>query len=416
MKALDVLGWVVVHATWQAATIVCAAGLILRLMRASPPVHYAIAFGALAMVATTPIATGLLLVNAQVPVIGAAGEAAGTSAGRLGVATGTSMFLTHTIVVTATRWIGLAWLGCIVVLLVRWCGGWWLIVQIRRRGTRPARVAWHAALGRVASRMGVVSTVELLESSSVDTPTVVGHRPPVVLLPVPAFEALPIAEAESVLAHELAHVRRRDFVANGAQSLIEILFFFHPLVRWLSHRARDERELCCDEAAVEASASRLVYVRALAHLETVRVSLQGSRLALAANGGTLLRRIQYLTTAGDQPRSASSGACVPLALTATLALLATVGSIVVPPTLHAIALANPVGARYTVRAADPAGAFTITFERGRPVRATVDDVAIARERLVTRGDSLFVPWPGRAGSFVVRMKANGFTWTPRQRQ
>jgi BlaR1 peptidase M56 len=236
----------------------------------------------------------------------------------------------------------------------------------------------------------------------------------VILLPIPAFETLASADAESLLAHELAHVRRGDFLANGVQTVVEILFFFHPAVRWLSRTVRDERELCCDDAAVQATGSRIVYARALAQLELLRSSFGAGRLALSANGGTLLRRIQRLADATDSRTdgSLSSHLMLTLALAATLACVASVGSVVLPPTMRAQAAMQPVADRYTVHAYDPAGEFTITFERGRPTRATIDGIAVARERLIARGDSLFLPW-GEARHFAVRLRPGGFTWTPR---
>jgi hypothetical protein len=236
----------------------------------------------------------------------------------------------------------------------------------------------------------------------------------VILLPIPAFETLASADAESVLAHELAHVRRGDFLANGVQTVVEILFFFHPAVRWLSRTVRDERELCCDDDAVQATGSRIVYARALAQLELLRSSFGAGRLALSADGGTLLRRIQRLADATDSRTdgSLSSHLMLTLALAATLACVASVGSVVLPPTMRAQAAMQPAADRYTVHAYDPAGEFTITFERGRPTRATIDGIAIARERLIARGDSLFLPW-GEARHFAVRLRPDGFTWTPR---
>jgi beta-lactamase regulating signal transducer with metallopeptidase domain len=414
MRALDTLGWVIVHAIWQGALITGGLAIFLRFGRAPSRLRYGTAFGALLLVVAAPVATAALLASAKVTVID--GPTAIAARG-IGTGTHTPLVLTlYTALALVTRWMALVWLACVAVLLVRWCGGWWLVARLATRGARPARPAWEASLRTTASRMGVASSVELLESSAVDTPTVVGHRRPVVLLPVPAFEVLASAEAESVLAHELAHVRRADFAANGVQSFVEILFFFHPAVRWLSRTVRDERELCCDDVAVEAAESRLVYARALAQLETVRSSLGGRQLALGASGGTLLRRIQRLANTGDsvERSEVSSRLGAMLTLVATLVLMAALGSLVVPATLQAIALVNPVADRYTVRAQDPAGEFTVTFERGRPTRATVAGVTVGPGQLVTRGDSLFLPW-GSAGSFAVRVKLNGFTWTPRRR-
>lgn len=411
MSVLGALGWVIVHAAWQAALVASVLAVFLRVGRAPARLRYATAFRALLLIVALPLLTALVLATAGVDVSTASGRAGGAGA----PATAGRLFLFTTALAPLTKWVALGWLAGVVVLLVRWGGGWWLVARLTSRATRPARPAWTASSRSAAERMGVTSSVELLESTSVDTPTLIGHRRPMVLLPIPAFEALAPAEAESVLAHELAHVRRGDFVANGVQTVVEILFFFHPAVRWLSRTVRDERELCCDDVAVEVIGSRIVYARALAQLEQLRSSFGAGRLALGANGGTLLRRIQRLAADTDCAAhdSVSSQLILTLAVSMTLACVAAVGSIVVPPTIHAQAAAPPAGDRYTVRAHDPAGEFTITFERGRPTRATIDGIAVGRERLVARGDSLFLPWRG-TGYFAVQLKPDGFSWTPRR--
>lgn len=410
MTALGALGWVVVHAVWQGAVVAGVLAIFLRVGQASARLRYTTAFGALLLLVALPLVTAIVLTTADVDASSAGVRASGAGAS----APAELLFLIHAALAPTTRWVALAWLAGVVVLLGRWGGGWWLVTRLTSRATRPARPVWTASLHSAAARMGVTSSIELLESTSVDTPTLIGHRRPVVLLPIPAFEALATAEVESVLAHELAHVRRGDFVANGAQTVVEILFFFHPAVRWLSWTVRDERELCCDDVAVQTTGSRVVYARALAQLELLRSSFGGGRLALGANGGTVLRRIQRLADDADRPvhRSLASQLMLTLAVAATIACVAMVGSLVVPPTIHAQAAERLLAARYTVRAHDPAGEFTITFEHGRPTRATIDGIAVARERLVTRGDSLYLPW-GRAGYFAVRLKSDGFTWTPR---
>lgn len=410
MTALGALGWVVAHAVWQAAVVAGVLAVFLRVGRSSARLRYATAFGALLLLVAIPIVTAIVLAMADVGVSGARARARGAGA----PAPPDVLSLVHSALAPATGWVALAWLAGVVVLLVRWGGGWWLVRRLRSRATRPARPAWTASLRSAAARMGVTSPIELLESTSVDTPTLIGHRRPVILLPIPAFETLASADAESVLAHELAHVRRGDFLANGVQTVVEILFFFHPGVRWLSRTVRDERELCCDDDAVQATGSRIVYARALAQLELLRSSFGAGRFALSANGGTLLRRIQRLADATDSRTdgSLSSHLMLTLALAATLACVASVGSVVLPPTMRAQAAMQPAADRYTVHAYDPAGEFTITFERGRPTRATIDGIAVARERLIARGDSLFLPW-GEARHFAVRLRPGGFTWTPR---
>ena len=123
-------------------------------------------------------------------------------------------------------------------------------------------------------------------------PTAIGWLQPVILLPASAMTGLSIPQLEAILAHELAHIRRHDYLVNVLQCIVETLLFYHPAVWWVSRKIREEREACCDELAVTLCPDPLVYARALLEMEQLRVA--GPRLALAANGGLLMNRIQRL--------------------------------------------------------------------------------------------------------------------------
>jgi hypothetical protein len=122
---------------------------------------------------------------------------------------------------------------------------------------------------------------------------------PVVLLPLGFFAHLDPIAAEAVLAHELAHLRRLDGLVNGLQCLIEVLFFFHPAVWWLSSRIRAEREHCCDDVAVRACGDALFYAETLSRLDELRAP--SASLALQARGGNLMERLRRLLVS-DPPQ------------------------------------------------------------------------------------------------------------------
>ena len=121
---------------------------------------------------------------------------------------------------------------------------------------------------------------------------VVGWLRPVILLPASALTGLTLEQLESILAHELAHVRRCDYLVNALQNTIETLMFYHPAVWWISRCVREEREHCCDDLVVRVCEDRVVYARALFRLEELRGT--PARLAFAASGGSLLQRIRRL--------------------------------------------------------------------------------------------------------------------------
>ena len=128
-------------------------------------------------------------------------------------------------------------------------------------------------------------------------PTLVGWIKPVVLLPAAALAGLSPEQLQAILAHELAHVRRHDYLVNLLQSMVETLLFYHPATWWVSAQVRAEREHCCDDLAVEVCGDRLVYVSALAELTTI-ASHRG--FALAATDGSLVGRVRRIL---GRPRS-----------------------------------------------------------------------------------------------------------------
>jgi hypothetical protein len=143
-----------------------------------------------------------------------------------------------------------------------------------------------------------------------------------VLLPAVAVSGLTPTQIEALIAHELAHVRRHDYLVNLLQAAVETLLFYHPAVWWVSKQVRAEREHCCDDLAVRVC-DRLVYVSALSDLAAMAIP----RTALAATGGSLLTRVRRILGAGDSAAS-TGGAWVPglVALVVLGAIVPALGS------------------------------------------------------------------------------------------
>lgn len=130
---------------------------------------------------------------------------------------------------------------------------------------------------------------------------VIGHLRPVILMPVGLLTGLPAGQIEAILLHELAHIRRWDYLINVLQRAVEGLLFYHPAVWWISRVIRTEREHCCDDAAVAISRDPHGYALALATLEQTR--WQGREPALAAAGGNLMNRVHRLLYPAKQNRT-----------------------------------------------------------------------------------------------------------------
>ncbi len=192
-------------------------------------------------------------------------------------------------------WLVPTWACGVLLLSMRMLWGCAKVAGLKRQGeaAEPALLAMVAGL---AARIRVTRPVRVLMSSLADGPSVVGWLRPVLLLPAATVLGLRMEQLEAVLAHELAHIRRHDYLVNMLQMLVETLFFYHPAVWWISRRIRDERELCCDDIAVRSCGDAVCYARALAALERMRVVEAGLMFgaALGAQDGPLQYRIERL--------------------------------------------------------------------------------------------------------------------------
>ena len=221
-------------------------------------------------------------------------------------------------------WLVIAWVLGVVVLSVRLAHGWISARRLRTTGTRSTAESLQQMLRRLADRMRVSRPVQLLESMLVEVPAVIGWLRPVILVPTSALTGLTPQQLEVLLAHELAHVRRYDYIVNLMQCVIETLLFYHPALWWVSRRVREERENCCDDLVVQLCGNRRLYATALVEMERLRP--ETPRLALAATGGSLLDRVRRLVAPETARRELfprwSAGGGLAGVVAVTVALLA----------------------------------------------------------------------------------------------
>jgi len=208
-------------------------------------------------------------------------------------------------------WIVAGWAAVAGALGLRLALG---MVWIGRAG-RPTRtdVHWDARLSSMAIQFGISRSVRLRVVDALASPVTAGWWRPVVLVPAALVAGMPPQLLEALLAHELAHVRRHDYLVNLAQSVIETMLFYHPVVWWLSHRIRVERELIADDIAARQLGEPRRLALALSELERLQFSTH--HLAQAANGGDLMSRIKRLVRP-DTPTSNWKAALPVLAMAA----------------------------------------------------------------------------------------------------
>ena len=152
---------------------------------------------------------------------------------------------------------------------------------------------WKEKLNSLADHLGIHQKIEILQSGIAKVPMVVGHLKPVILIPLGLLNSLSMTEVEAILCHELAHIKRRDYLVNVLQSFIEIIFFFNPAVLWVSKLIKEERENCCDDLALTQVSDRKVYVKALLSCQEFQAATPDFAMALTGKS-QLVNRVSRM--------------------------------------------------------------------------------------------------------------------------
>ena len=189
------------------------------------------------------------------------------------------------------------WLICLFIQLSRLMAGLYGIGRLRREGTKPPG-KWNDTLLLLSGQLGLKGRVSLLESASVKIPAAFGFFKPVILVPLGILSNLPAEQVETILLHELAHIKRGDYLTNLLLHITEAVFFFNPGLRWLNALIRREREACCDDMVLSVTVDRTVYLNALVSFREYFAAKTGSSYAVALGKGRngLLWRVRRMLT------------------------------------------------------------------------------------------------------------------------
>lgn len=356
------LGMTLLHFLWQGAIIVSiyAAARRWGARTLGANGRYFLACAAFTAMAIAPVVTWMLL-HGPTPESVAVTFAAPLSAARTEPARSISLSLpadaARTVPGPFLVWVVVFWLTGASVFSLRLLCGWIVAERLRSRMVRPASVEWQRILDRLKTRICVSRPVRLLVSGRVQAPAAMGWLRPIVLVPLGALAGLPAAQMEALLLHELAHIRRHDYLVHILQSAVEAVFFYHPAVWWISGHMRAERELCCDDIAVSITGDAVVYARALAEFDSARWV---QPTVMAANGGSLADRIARLL---GQPPTSRRPTCGP-GTAATLILLA-IGAC-------AVFAQSNVRPQFEVASVKPSFTRSVANVRPLPGRLTAD--------------------------------------------
>ncbi|WP_080059534.1 M56 family metallopeptidase [Spirosoma aerolatum] len=308
---VDALGWTLIHAIWQGFALVLPMAIVLHLLRKrSSALRYQVGVATLSLQVLASISTFFWCYKPAlvIPALPAYGHKAILYPVRWQTVAQTVPWyqqLQQFLDVHLSQFVLIYLIG-VGLFGLRLAGGWLYLQRLSQTALQPATKGWAQMTDRLRSALGIRGLIQVRESARIAVPMVVGVIKPVLLLPIGLAANLSIREIEAVLAHELAHVKRYDYAVNLLQSVVEVLYFFHPALWWLSARVREEREHCCDDLAVQVcGGDGRILAQALARIEELRLTQQMQApplaMAFASKRQQLLHRVRRVLGVPTKP-------------------------------------------------------------------------------------------------------------------
>jgi len=314
IAGVDALGAVLLHFLWQGAAL----GLLYAILRplcVSVGARYRLGMAVLIALALCPVLT-LIYAWPTAGTTAMAGSLTATLTGSIAAVADSAV--SDWGVREFLPWLVAAWMFGVLIIGMRSLWHWRRLARLVRHAAPIPQ--WETQLTQMCRRFGLLRPVRLLASANVATPMLIGWIKPVILLPLSMLSGFSPHQIELIIAHELGHVRRWDYLANLVQVVIETVLFYHPVVHWISRDVRNARENCCDDLVLSlAKGNPITYARALADLEELRHDLDVVAPALGAGGGILLARIRRIVGAeGHDPLPRNNAWPVLLAIAAVI--------------------------------------------------------------------------------------------------
>jgi beta-lactamase regulating signal transducer with metallopeptidase domain len=190
----------------------------------------------------------------------------------------------------------MVWLLFFLVNCLKLFTGLASVHRLRNYKVQAPSEQWIAKLDQLTKALAIKKHVELLQSELVKVPVAIGFLKPVILVPMGLLTHLPPEQVETILLHELAHIRRRDYFTNIIQRFAEAVFFFNPALLWISSLIRQEREACCDDIVVANTSHQRSYLDALVSFQEYASSSPAYAMAISTKRHYLLDRVKRMIT------------------------------------------------------------------------------------------------------------------------
>lgn len=315
---MSALGWTLLHSLWQAAIVLLLTTIMLRLIPArQSSLRYTVASAGLLLLCVIGVATFIqqaaTFASADRPATPIVYQAVNFSAAAV-----EEDDLGHSVMWLLEQnmaWIVLLWAIGFFVFALRWALGLYQTNRIRSNAQMLGG-EWLDYVQHAAMALNIRRPVKIAESIAIGAPLVLGYIKPLILIPTGMVGGLSTQQLETIFLHELAHIRRNDYLMNFFQTILECIFFFNPFVRMISNTMRREREYCCDDIVVAMHGNSSAYAHALVRLAEARLAAPAFALSLTGNENQLLGRIKRIMDRSSKNAAFKSRLMIPALLVA----------------------------------------------------------------------------------------------------
>ncbi|MFZ6023338.1 MAG: M56 family metallopeptidase [Bacteroidota bacterium] len=197
-------------------------------------------------------------------------------------------------------YLSVAYLLLMIVLCVRWVLGYRYTIMIRRQGLLKIPVDWRLFVKNTAQQLGITRNVSIYLSDRIGSPLTIGFIKPLILVPVASINHLTVSQLEAVILHEMAHIKRYDYLVNILLSVTEISLFFNPFTQLLSKQIKKERENSCDDWVLQFKYSAETYAEALLRIAQLQATPALVMAAKGSNENELLSRVKRMIGVQEQ--------------------------------------------------------------------------------------------------------------------
>ncbi|MEO8405679.1 MAG: M56 family metallopeptidase, partial [Chitinophagaceae bacterium] len=298
------LGWTLLHSLWQGVLAAAIAGIvIIATRRSAARLRYNLLGSVLILFGLTSLVTFILYAQSSATDLVTAHAVAPLPSIEYTTTADLTVTNTPTIAGEFTNYFNnnaapfvITWAIFFIFHGIKLLAGLASIQRMRVYKRHEIAESWKLKLEELSDCLGIRQSVRLFQSELIKVPVAIGYLKPVILVPLGLLSHLPPDQAETILLHELAHIRRHDYVINLLQRIAEAVFFFNPALLWISSLIRQEREACCDDIVVANTQSKGSYLEALVSFQEYSLTGTGYAMAIGHNRHYLLNRVKRIMT------------------------------------------------------------------------------------------------------------------------